>query len=210
MASQGPSKGAALSTNSPQSIAPGAPIAGDANFEPTIPPAPPAPKPITPPAPEPGPVTPPVPDTKKNVLAEVEQAAKTIETDVISDVKAIETDIVTDVKTIRDAISTDFSKEEKAVEQFIMPIADIKGLRPEVLAFARLMEQKMLADDLNPGKWIDDTSAAILTRLHEELDHLDNLVNNDTPPTSAQLQQAAASVGNVSMKLTDNLGVLNK
>jgi len=84
-------------------------------------------------------------------------------------------------------------------------------LRPEVLAFARLMEQQLRANDHKPG-WKHDSADALIDRLNQELDELADAV--DEWPQSRILNgtervgKEAADVANFAMMLADICGAL--
>lgn len=83
-------------------------------------------------------------------------------------------------------------------------------LRPEVLAFARLMEQQLRANDHKPG-WKSDTPWALMTRLWEETHELAGVVGASSlkmPRSQEQIGAEAADVANFALMIADVCGCL--
>lgn len=84
-------------------------------------------------------------------------------------------------------------------------------LRPEVLKFACLMEQKLREND-HKGGWRDDSCDALLDRLREETLELQDACDLHTSFASVgarnNLALEAADVANFAMMIADNAGGL--
>lgn len=78
-------------------------------------------------------------------------------------------------------------------------------LRPEVLAFARLMEQQLRAIDHKPG-WQNDTPKALMQRLDEEVQELDEALIH----SREQIAKEAADVANFALMIADVSGCLGE
>lgn len=79
----------------------------------------------------------------------------------------------------------------------------LRYLRPEVLAFARLMERQLRANDHKPG-WKNDTPVALMRRLEEEAQELNGALG--WSPVEVALE--AADVANFAMMIADVCGCL--
>lgn len=78
------------------------------------------------------------------------------------------------------------------------------SLRPEVQAFAHLMERKLQAND-HKGGWKDCTADYLLGRLADEFVEFGSaLLDGDGP----QIADEAADLANIAMMLCDTRGVL--
>ncbi len=87
-------------------------------------------------------------------------------------------------------------------------------LRPEVAAFAMLMEEKLLLNDHRPG-WKNDAVGALVARLYEEVRELVCAARDprDRDPADrrdpAEIGREAADVANFAMMIADVCGGLN-
>ncbi|MGO1303645.1 MAG: hypothetical protein ACTMKV_02550 [Sphingomonas parapaucimobilis] len=79
-------------------------------------------------------------------------------------------------------------------------------LRPEVAAFAALMEQQLRAND-HKGGWKNDTSFALWSRLLQEAIEL-NEARATRNPDSERIGREAADVANFAMMVADVMGAL--
>jgi len=94
-----------------------------------------------------------------------------------------------------------------------------EALRPEVLAFAQLMERQLRANDHKPG-WKNDLAMDLLPRLREETDELEEATNRLAKQlgwgdaalylesSRNNVAREAADVGNFAMMIADVSGVL--
>ena len=84
--------------------------------------------------------------------------------------------------------------------------SELNYLRPEVLAFALIMEKELRKHDDRPG-WKDDTAHSLIRRIMEETEQLYTSVNFciDTPE---QIASNAADVANMAMMVADVRGGL--
>lgn len=80
-----------------------------------------------------------------------------------------------------------------------------EAIRPEVLAFARIMEAKLRAHDDRPG-WKEDQVGALLLRAIEELDEVRDAWQ--TGRSSKEMAAEAADVANFAMMIADVSGGL--
>lgn len=80
--------------------------------------------------------------------------------------------------------------------------ADVKGLRPEVRAFAAAMEKQLRAND-HKGGWQEEKVLWLLGRLREETDELSNALE-----CRDCVLAEAADVANFAMMIADNCAVL--
>lgn len=78
--------------------------------------------------------------------------------------------------------------------------------RPEVVAFATLMEQQLRANDHKPG-WKSDSTFALWSRLLQETIEL-NEARTARNPDSALIGREAADVANFAMMVADVMGGL--
>jgi hypothetical protein len=76
-------------------------------------------------------------------------------------------------------------------------------IRPEVMAFAVLMETKLYMND-HKGGWRNDTPEALLERLYEEVDELKEALL----VKSVRIANEAADVANFAMMIADVGGFL--
>lgn len=83
-------------------------------------------------------------------------------------------------------------------------------LRPEVAAFAMLMEEKLLLNDHRPG-WKNDDVLALIARLHEETRELVRAIGEGVDPAvvHAEIGREAADVANFAMMIADVCGALD-
>ena len=76
-------------------------------------------------------------------------------------------------------------------------------LRPEVLRFAENMEKKLREHDDRPG-WKDNAPEALLARLRQETDELDEAIASRMQTTSSsEVMDEAADVANFCMMIHD-------
>lgn len=82
-------------------------------------------------------------------------------------------------------------------------------MRPEVRAFAQLMEDKLRANDWKGG-WKSDFSGDLLRRAHEELGELDDEMASGNPDMfdNSAIANEAADVANMLMMVVDVCGAL--
>jgi hypothetical protein len=88
-------------------------------------------------------------------------------------------------------------------------------LRPEVEAFAQLMEAKLREND-HKGGWSHEEPAYLLERMQEEAEELDDAVEPHrfyVPPTCSEgdkwrIGREAADVANFAMMIADVCGAL--
>lgn len=108
-----------------------------------------------------------------------------------------------------------FSDEKQAVRAAraalsAIPARDeaLEGLRPEVLAFARLMETKLRANDHKPG-WKSDRAADLWRRLSaDETYELYEAITADAPDPK-HIGSEAADIANFAMMIADVCGALS-
>ena len=91
--------------------------------------------------------------------------------------------------------------------------ADALDVRPQVAAFARLME-KVLRDNDHKGGWDDCKPSWLLARLKQEVDELDEAMRKGTiarrdasgrtSDWPASIPREAADVANFAMMIADN------
>ncbi len=79
-------------------------------------------------------------------------------------------------------------------------------LRPEVLAFAHLMEQQLRANDHKPG-WKNDRPKPLVDRLREETEELIVAILDHGPE---QIGKEAADVANFALMIADVCGCLGE
>lgn len=79
-------------------------------------------------------------------------------------------------------------------------------VRPEVRAFAVLMEQQLRANDHKPG-WKNDTPAALMDRMHEETTELIEALGWGHPN---EIAKEAADVANSALMIADVRGCLGE
>ncbi len=84
-------------------------------------------------------------------------------------------------------------------------VLSINDLRPEVLAFAYLMERELREHDDREG-WKDCGSGWLMERLMEEFDELEVAITERFPPRS--IGSEAADVANFAMMIADVCGAL--
>ena len=84
-------------------------------------------------------------------------------------------------------------------------VLSVNDLRPEVLAFAYLMERELRKHDDRPG-WKDCRPDWLMGRLMEEVDELDTAIVGRFGPWSVASE--AADVGNFAMMVADVRGEL--
>ena len=84
-------------------------------------------------------------------------------------------------------------------------------LRPEVAAFAMLMEEKLLLNDHRPG-WKNDDVHALIARLYEEARELVQAIGEGVDPAvvHAEIGREAADVANFAMMIADVCGALDE
>jgi NTP pyrophosphatase (non-canonical NTP hydrolase) len=84
------------------------------------------------------------------------------------------------------------------------------AMRPEVLAFAWLMERELRANDHKPG-WKHDSQRQLLNRLHQEVRELHNEILQPawSMPNYQRVPKEAADVANFAMMIADNAGGLD-
>lgn len=84
-------------------------------------------------------------------------------------------------------------------------------LRPEVAAFAMLMEEKLLLNDHRPG-WKNDDVHALIARLYEEARELVQAIGEGADPAvvHAEIGREAADVANFAMMIADVCGALDE
>jgi len=106
--------------------------------------------------------------------------------------------------------------EDKKWHQSVVETANqldaFRYLRPEVLAFAHLMEQQLRAND-HKGGWDEDHPRALLSRLREETDELDAEVPvryvDVIGACRERIAKEAADVANFAMMIADVCGALS-
>lgn len=86
------------------------------------------------------------------------------------------------------------------------PVPAPATLRPEVAAFAQMMERKLRANDFKPG-WKGDSPSALCRRVDEEVGELRDAVSRGAPV--ALIAEEAADVGNMAMMVADVCGGLD-
>lgn len=111
--------------------------------------------------------------------------------------------------TDRDDNADDLQQEIKDQHDAIALVRDyadkLNFLRPEVLGFATLMEQKLRANDHKPG-WKGDYPDDLWHRAVEELNELHVAISQ---PTSVDnIGKEAADVANMVMMIADIYGAL--
>lgn len=83
--------------------------------------------------------------------------------------------------------------------------------RPEVVAFANLMETQLRANDHKPG-WKGEEASPLISRLFEEANELDDEFHNgsrtDAGAWRASVGREAADVANFAMMIADVCGAL--
>lgn len=84
---------------------------------------------------------------------------------------------------------------------------EIDVIRPEVLAFAKVMEQK-LRENEHKGGWRNDSTWALLARLREEVGEMYDVLSSPIDPVV--VGREAADVANFAMMIADNAGALSK
>lgn len=80
-------------------------------------------------------------------------------------------------------------------------------LRPEVLAFAHLMERQLRANDHKPG-WKGDSAQSLWRRVNQEAHELGEAVVNREAIDSIEAGKEAADVANFAMMIADVCGAL--
>ncbi len=81
-------------------------------------------------------------------------------------------------------------------------------LRPEVAAFAQLMERNLRADD-HKGGWDDMSNVELLSSIKDEYDELDRAARVvGIQDRKAKITHEAADVANFAMMIADNCGGL--
>ncbi|WP_398457459.1 hypothetical protein [Sphingomonas albertensis] len=94
----------------------------------------------------------------------------------------------------------------------ILASLDWQEVRPEVRAFALLMEKQLKANDHKSG-WKDDDPKALIGRLIDETHELIDVANTPaTRPRAAlkRMGQEAADVANFAMMIADVCGALGE
>lgn len=84
----------------------------------------------------------------------------------------------------------------------VEPVKDVSECRPEVKAFACLMEQKLRMNDHRPG-WKDTAVCWLWDRLNGEADELLDVVSG-----GGNVGSEAADVANFAMMIADVCGAL--
>jgi NTP pyrophosphatase (non-canonical NTP hydrolase) len=94
------------------------------------------------------------------------------------------------------------------------PVAPAEGWRPEVVAFANLMERELRANDHKPG-WKNDDADVLARRVMEEATELLDAVAESsalrthlTASEKARVAEEAADVANMAMMVADVSGAL--
>lgn len=82
------------------------------------------------------------------------------------------------------------------------------GLRPEVRAFAEVMEAQLRRNDHKPG-WKHDEPDALLKRLREETEELQEVCDEQTSDSGPEILREAADVANFAMMIADVCGGLD-
>ena len=81
-------------------------------------------------------------------------------------------------------------------------------LRPEVAAFAQLMERNLRASD-HKGGWDDMSNVELLSSIKDEYDELDRAARVvGIQDRKAKITHEAADVANFAMMIADNCGGL--
>jgi len=84
------------------------------------------------------------------------------------------------------------------------------GIRPEVLAFAHLMETKLREND-HKGGWQNDGVSTLLRRLREETDEVLAAIRDTSSKLDpSRVGREAADVANFAMMIADNVGALTE
>lgn len=105
---------------------------------------------------------------------------------------------------------------DRAISALTAPLSADRELRPEVLAFAHLMEAKLREND-HKGGWANEHQRHLFDRLQEEADELALVISHGTPWSRAQNLRApnpewvgseAADVANFAMMIADVCGAL--
>ncbi len=100
----------------------------------------------------------------------------------------------------------------EAAEADVQRLRKLFDLRPEVRAFARLMEQQLRANDHKPG-WKDDNPMALLDRADEELNELHVALIHafvDMKGNRERVGREAADVANFALMIADVCGCLGE
>ncbi len=87
------------------------------------------------------------------------------------------------------------------------PKGEVVDLRPEVLAFAKLMETKLRGNDFRPG-WKDCTPKWAVGRIEDELEELQDAMNSG-PDGIYEAPEEAVDVANFCMMFVDLMGGLS-
>lgn len=94
---------------------------------------------------------------------------------------------------------------QQAIDAETARLREAGGIRPEVMAFARLMEAKLRAND-HKGGWRYDSPGELFDRLREEVDELQDVLIGQADP--AVVGDEAADVANFALMLADVKGSL--
>lgn len=82
------------------------------------------------------------------------------------------------------------------------------GLRPQVAAFARLMERELRAND-HKGGWQDEHTEDLFKRLKEEVKELKDVISIGNIWKNDVIASEAADVANFAMMIVDSAGLLD-
>jgi hypothetical protein len=88
-------------------------------------------------------------------------------------------------------------------------VSGLEGVRPEVQAFALLMEKRLQQNDYKGG-WQNEHVWQLFDRLLEEAEELEELIHSDyaDDEREAGIPQEAADVANFAMFIVDRCGCL--
>lgn len=92
------------------------------------------------------------------------------------------------------------------LETYQRQVEIITYLRPEVLRFAMAMEKELRQND-HKGGWKSMGNPGLLVRLHEEMEELRCVLDNDRP--AREILSESADVANFAMMLADNAGMMD-
>jgi NTP pyrophosphatase (non-canonical NTP hydrolase) len=110
------------------------------------------------------------------------------------------------ISTIHQGVTGVHLQEPELRSEQVVKV-ELHGLRPEVLAFAKLMEEKLRKHDLDRGRqgWKDDDPRHLLKCLEKEHDELqDALVGGKNDSIAGE----CADVANFAMMIADVVGGL--
>ncbi|NBJ13243.1 hypothetical protein [Microvirga arsenatis] len=112
---------------------------------------------------------------------------------------------VNDLKTLD--THAEWQRLDKLLAEAEAAASMVSYLRPEVLAFALLMEQQLRANDHKPG-WKNDAPVVLMDRLHEEAAELHEALKQGDYREHIALE--AADVANFAMMIADVCGCLGE